>query len=71
MAGKLLAQSLQSNMWKEGSYVMGLRMFLDYLVVKVQLAQEETIAVQGSMKFLSILKDKYMAVSDHGSKQGK
>ena len=71
MAGELLGQSPQSSLWKEGVHVMRLPVFFDYLVVEVQLAQEETIAVQRSMKFLSILEDECMTVPDHVGEQGK
>lgn len=49
MAGKLLAQPLQSSMWKEGGHMLRVRVFFDYLVVEVQLAEEEAIAMQRSM----------------------
>lgn len=70
MAGKLLAQCLQSSMGKEGGHMLRVRVFLDYLVVEVELAEEEAIAVQRIMQFLCILQDEVMAVLEHGGEQG-
>lgn len=50
--------------------MLRVRVFLDYLVVEVELAEEEAIAVQRIMQLLCILQDKGMTVLEHGGEQG-